>query len=170
MKVKNTKKSKIINVINRYKWFIIIIILALIFSFNVAGNDWSKEGLKMIPPTIGVLLGGLLSTIAIIFSLLKEDEIKLLYEKYGEKLINPFRDLKLHILLILSAMILSLLSFVLSVPQWIFSDLNVKVNSITVFNFIQLLCILITLASTIEVILVLFLIFEVKLIILRKKK
>lgn len=161
---------KMVSLLFRNISFYIILIISFILSIYISNNEWSIEGLKLVPSIIGVLFGGLLTTIAIIFSIIKDEELKGLYKKYGDSFFDSLQQLKYHILLILLTLILSIFAFLLDIPDLLLKILNmIPVSVNIVFPFLQVFFFLLTIYSTIEVVNILFLIFEIKFEILKKR-
>ena len=153
----------ILLLLKNIRFYIALIISALI-TIQISDNDWVTEGFKMMPSIIGILLGGLLAAIAIIFSIIRDEDLKILYNKYGKKFSESIQILKYHITAIIVYLLISFLSFIIGMPD-IFIRL-LSILHITVFHFfcfIQILCFILSLYSTLEVVYVLFLIFEISL-------
>lgn len=151
--------------------FYIIFIISLLLTMQISANSCSTEGLKMIPSTIGVLLGGLLAAVAIIFSIIKDEDLKVLYNKYGNKFSESIQTLKYHITAIIGYLLISLLSFIINAPNkvvYLISYLNISIFNI--FSFVEIFSFLLSLSSTLEVIHVLFLIFEIKFVMITREK
>lgn len=149
--------------------FYFIIIVSIVMSAYTADNDLVLDGVKMIPTIIGVLLGGLLAAIAIIFGIIRDEDIKLLLRKYGKAFSSSIDLLKDHIVLILINMFLALAAFFIKAPYFILFVLDY--NSIPIahlFYFLEFLFLLLTLYSTVEVINILFLVFNIRMEIIKQ--
>jgi hypothetical protein len=143
--------------------FYILLFIAVFLSTKTQFDSWTIEGIKMIPVTIGVLLGGLLTSIAIIFTLIDGEHIKMLDTKYGGRFSNSLRLLKYHIITIMLSLLMSLLSLFFTTPIFIVQFLEfLQVTNQQLFVVCQIFYLLLAVYSSTEVILNLFLVFELK--------
>lgn len=162
--------TEMIKLLLKNKWLYITLIIAVLITSLISNNSLGIEGLKMIPPTIGVLLGGLLTTIAIIFGIIKDEDLEKLNNKYGNSFFESLNNLKYHILFILFSLVVTLTAFFIKMPPLLIDYLSlIQLNPIQVFYFIQVFFILMTVYSAMEVINILFLIFEIKFILIKNK-
>lgn len=151
--------------------FYVIILASLLATSYVSEDQLSIEGMKMVPAAIGVLFGGLMATIAILFGVIKEEDLMTLAEEHSISSFNSLKRLKYHILLILFAFFATLFAFFTTAPRWVQKLLEwISISNLELFRFIQIYFILLTLYMTIEVVNVLFFVFEIKFIMLVQKK
>lgn len=151
-------------------WFYIILLISIFMSFFVTDDSITMEGMKMTPTVIGVVLGGIITTIAIIFSMIKDEEFIELYKCHGDVFSNALDNLKYHTLLILVALLSAILSFFFAMPSILVQLIETYgVCNMQLFYFSQIFFLLITFYSTVEVISILFLILEIKLVRLKRE-
>lgn len=151
--------------------FYIILLIAVICSFLITNDNITMEGMKMVPTTIGVIFGGLLTTIAIIFSIIKDEELKELYKRHGERFISALYNLKNHMILVLLCLFISILTFFFQMPSFVESLLtSYGMCTMQIFYFLNFFFLSLTMYSTIEVINILFLVFQIKFTINSRKQ
>lgn len=160
------KTHPITNLIaNRITWIILFASLVLNLFFN--GDKWIEEGIKLIPPTIGLLWGGLVATVAIIFALMKEEDLLKLH-RLNHNFTTALLNLKNHLTTLLILLAISLLSFFIEIPfvTKMLNEFNIPV--INMFYFVESFLFFFAVYSAYEVINSLFLVFEIKLNLLEK--
>lgn len=147
----------------------ILLSLTLCLTLMTTNDSWSSEGFKLVPQIIGILLGGLLAAISIIFALIKDEELIRLYKRHGSSFFESLIKLKQHTIIIIVALFVSVLSFIIGMPFLFPIKIGIfEIKATQVFNFIEIFLLLLTGYLAIEVVLSLFLIFEIKLNTLTK--
>jgi hypothetical protein len=134
----------------------------------VPSDSWAVEGLKLVPQIIGVLWSGLVATIAIMFSLMRDEDLDKLHHSFGDGFLETLMILKSHVIVIFLSLIISLMSFYLEFP-FINQILNYfLISSLSAFYFIQIFFLLVTAYSTLEILNSLFILFEIKFRLITK--
>lgn len=148
---------------NKLSWAILAV--SLLLNFFITGDKWVEEGIKLIPQTIGVLWGGLVATVTIIFTLIKEEDLIRL-KRQSPHFTNALLNLKNHLSALLISLLLSILSFYIEIPivTTIMDKLNIPI--LNMFYFLESFFLLFSVYSAYEVINSLFLVFEIKLSLL----
>ncbi len=158
-------KSKLmfsVKILRNYRLYIILLI-SFVTTYLISNTEMPIELFQMFPTCIGVLLGGLMTTVAIIFGVIRDEDLKQLYEKYGDKFSDSLTRLKYHILSILFILFGSILSFFINSPAFLlWLSKKATIPEIQIFYFVQIFLAYLTLYLTIEVVNVFFLIFEIK--------
>lgn len=126
------------------KKFISILLISYFLSNLVIKDALIVSGVNLIPVTIGVIFGGLLTTTAIIFGLMKEDELELLYLNHGDKVFNSIKRIKFHLIVLVLILLLNVLSFVITIPEIIKSLFTSPSLFFTIFATFQLFCLILT--------------------------
>jgi len=138
-----------------------IIIISIVLCFFVSKDKWAEEGFKLFPSVIGVMWAGLVSAIAIIFSLLKEEDIVKLTEE-GITVLDELTGLRKHVMCLLVVLVYATLTFVIEIPFVTQFCTSLRITPFDIFYFSQIFSLLLACYLAYEVISSLFLVFEIK--------
>lgn len=112
-----------------------------------------------IPIFVATLFCGILTTIAIIFSVIDTETMNLISDKYGSRFLDSITNLKKHVMVIIELLVLSSLGFVIEISSFGLFDRNYEFK---VFCGFQIFYFFMTIFITLEIVNILFMIFEIK--------
>ena len=165
----DNKNNSILLALCRNPVFLKISAVSLVLSYFVSGDKWVEEGFKLIPQVLGVAWGGLVASVAIIFALIKDEDIQRLHQQ-GSKFTDALINLKNHLIALLYAFTLSILAFFIEFPFVTYLADMLNVPLINLFYFVETLLLLFSVYSVREVINSLFLVFEIRINLLSIQK
>ena len=154
IEVEMKKKNKTILI------FILIIISSVALAMFIPIVNESKF-MSLLPNLLGILLGGILASIAIIFGLLSSKDLSQLKRDFSDYETNPYieflKKVKLDTKIIFSSLVISTIIFVSYDIEYFAAYIDPRI--FFVFSLILLFC---SLSSTYDIIMSLFYLNELR--------
>lgn len=152
---------------NKYFWLCTVV--AGLFTW-IAPSSLDNSFNTTIPIIIGILIGGLFTTVSLILGTLTSNEVVALDESYQTLVEKNFASLKAHLIFQVVLLLISFFSGYWSsaimplLPHIIFEHVTLKQVAI----FIQVLTLLLSALSMIEMVLVVIMLYQVRWSLLKK--